>query len=150
MSIVGISIWDDIQNRLNKTISAYAGRRLLVHSTPYARIYKSGSSKSLHADGEGATDSGQPIVMDGYKQDYESCSMLVEYASNIYLNNDFSGGDLYFPYLDVTIKPQKNQLIFFPSGIEFSHQVNEITDGERFAVSTFYTTEKLVSLHALT
>lgn len=146
----GIPIWEDIQDKITKTVSATFGKRLLVHCSPYSRIYEKGSAKSLHADGEGSTELGLPIVLDGYDKNYEKCSMLVEYASNLYLNSDFCGGEIYFPFFDLIIKPQKNQLIFFPSGVEFSHEVRTITSGRRCMVSTFYTTDKLVELHRLT
>lgn len=145
-----VAIWDDVQDRITKIMSAIFGKRLVIHCSPYSRIYETGSAKSLHADGEGSTEFGLPIVMDGYSKDYDKCSMLVEYASNLYLNDSFSGGELHFPLLDLVIEPKKNQLIVFPSGIEFSHEVKTITSGRRCMVSTFYTTDKLVALHRLT
>ena len=38
-----------------------------------------------------------------------------------YLNDDFVGGDLYFPRLNKKIKVKKNSIVVFPSSCLFSH-----------------------------
>jgi len=50
-----------------------------------------------------------------------------------YLNNDFEGGGLYFPDLDVLIKPEPGLLVIFPSNRNFVHEVQPITSGMRFS-----------------
>jgi predicted 2-oxoglutarate/Fe(II)-dependent dioxygenase YbiX len=50
----------------------------------------------------------------------------------IYLNEDYSGGELEFPDWGVSFKPKSGTLIAFPSYIEFSHRVHPVTHGKRY------------------
>ena len=50
----------------------------------------------------------------------------------IYLNNDFEGGELYFPVQDVTIKPEPGMLVLFPSSWQYVHQSKEVTKGTKY------------------
>jgi predicted 2-oxoglutarate/Fe(II)-dependent dioxygenase YbiX len=53
-----------------------------------------------------------------------------EYASIIYLNDDFDGGELYIPELSFENKPKKGQLVCFQGG-KLYHGVKMITRGFR-------------------
>ena len=53
-----------------------------------------------------------------------------EYASLIYLNDDYDGGELYIPEWSITYRPKKGQLVAFPGG-KVRHGVREITRGRR-------------------
>jgi Rps23 Pro-64 3,4-dihydroxylase Tpa1-like proline 4-hydroxylase len=59
-------------------------------------------------------------------------------SSVYYLNNDYSGGDIYFDQFDLKITPQKNQLIVFPSNYIYSHSISEVSSGIRYAIAGFY------------
>ena len=61
-----------------------------------------------------------------------------------YLNSEFGGGELEFPELGLTIKPQKGMMIAFPSYKEYVHKVHPVTWGHRYTlVSWVATKEKL-------
>lgn len=53
-----------------------------------------------------------------------------EYASILYLNDDYEGGELYITDLKITIKPKKGQLVCFQGG-KYMHGVKKIITGER-------------------
>lgn len=53
-----------------------------------------------------------------------------------YLNDSYSGGEIFFPNQDVKIKPKAGSLIMFPSHEPFVHQVLPITSGTRYMMST--------------
>jgi len=53
-----------------------------------------------------------------------------EYASLIYLNDNYLGGELYIPELNFELKPKKGQLICFQGG-KYMHGVKKITKGKR-------------------
>lgn len=53
-----------------------------------------------------------------------------EYASLIYINDNYEGGELYIPDLNFELKPQKGQLITFQGG-KYKHGVKKITSGYR-------------------
>lgn len=54
-----------------------------------------------------------------------------------YVNDGYSGGEIYFPLINITVKPEKNQFLIFPSAYLFVHQVSEVMDKTRFAIVGF-------------
>lgn len=56
-----------------------------------------------------------------------------------YLNDDYQGGELYFPNLGVEIKPEAGSAVCFPTSEKYRHGVREVLSGERFSISQFWT-----------
>jgi hypothetical protein len=54
-----------------------------------------------------------------------------ELAILIYLNDDYEGGELYFPERGLEIKPKANTLIMFPGNKNFVHGVRVIEKTDR-------------------
>jgi hypothetical protein len=54
-----------------------------------------------------------------------------------YLNDDFEGGDVYYPTLDIVLKPIKNALVIHPGTMEYIHGVTDVTAGVRFNLAFF-------------
>lgn len=54
-----------------------------------------------------------------------------------YLNDDYEGGELEFPYHGVKIKPQAGMLIVFPSNFAYSHIAHPVTSGTKYAIVTW-------------
>lgn len=57
----------------------------------------------------------------------------------VYLNDDYSGGEIEFPDFDVFHKPRAGDVLFFPSAYSYVHNIKEITEGTRYAVVNWYT-----------
>jgi hypothetical protein len=58
---------------------------------------------------------------------------FIEYSSVIYLNDEYEGGEIYFPNQNFSIKPKKYSAIFFPGNdMEYLHGVSEIISGNRY------------------
>lgn len=64
-----------------------------------------------------------------------------------YLNDDYEGGEIYFPNQNIELKPKPNTLVFFPGTLEFLHGVNPITNGIRYTLTSFWTFDKMYSLN---
>lgn len=60
-------------------------------------------------------------------------------ATLIYLNNDYSGGEIYFPDYDISVKPDDGDLVCFPDTPDFVHGVRPITDGVRYTAPRWFT-----------
>lgn len=135
-----------INTRLTPFISAVFGKRLKIFVNPYMRTYKTGSQLFYHIDSEGENSHGA-LPLASYSDTEERCVTLIEYSANIYLNDDYDGGELVFHKLGVTLKPKAGQLIMFPCGAEYAHSVNRINLGERRTVVVFYTADKLRELY---
>jgi hypothetical protein len=61
-----------------------------------------------------------------------------KYASILYLNDDYEGGEIYFPQHDVSIFPGAGSLLVFKGSHEFLHGVKEITRGDRYTLLGFW------------
>ena len=59
-------------------------------------------------------------------------------SSILYLNDNYSGGELYFPYFDILLKPNAGSVIFFPSNFMYVHEVKEITSGIRYSFPNWF------------
>ena len=55
-----------------------------------------------------------------------------------YLNNDYKGGEIYFPNFDLSIKPKPNTMIFFPGDVKHLHGVKNVSKGTRHTIASFW------------
>jgi hypothetical protein len=53
-----------------------------------------------------------------------------------YPNDDYEGGELNFPKLNISIKPQAGDLYIFPSTYLFSHVAEPVTEGRKYSIVT--------------
>jgi predicted 2-oxoglutarate/Fe(II)-dependent dioxygenase YbiX len=60
-------------------------------------------------------------------------------AGLFYLNDDYEGGELYFPKQGIQFKPKKGAAYFFPGDLNYIHGVTEITSGVRYTCPFFWT-----------
>ena len=58
------------------------------------------------------------------------------YSCVYYLNQDFEGGNLFFPELKITVKPIENSLVLFPSHL--IHRAEEVISGNKIISATFF------------
>jgi hypothetical protein len=75
-----------------------------------------GSHLAEHIDGQGNSD--------------------LKYATVVYLNDDYEGGELYFRDLDLKIKPPIKSLLIFSS--DLLHGVEKVLDGPHRYVATSF------------
>lgn len=61
-----------------------------------------------------------------------------------YYNDDFDGGELYYPDHDITVKPEPGLAVIHPGDINYLHGVKMIKSGERFTTPAFYTVEEFI------
>lgn len=54
-----------------------------------------------------------------------------------FLNDDFAGGELFFPALDLIVEPEAGTLVCFPSDHNYVHGVRPVTSGHRYTVVTW-------------
>ncbi len=73
-----------------------------------------------------------------YKAHADSGPGLIRDISAIlYLNDDYEGGELEFPYFDVKIKPSAGMYILFPSSFPYAHIAHPVISGTKYAVVTW-------------
>lgn len=59
-------------------------------------------------------------------------------SSLFYLNDDYEGGELYFPKQGIQFKPKKGAAYFFPGDMNYIHGVTEIKSGIRYTCPFFW------------
>lgn len=60
-------------------------------------------------------------------------------ATLVYLNDEYLGGEIYFPAYDISYKPEPGDLLCFPDNPDFVHGVKEIKDGVRYTTPRWFT-----------
>lgn len=59
-------------------------------------------------------------------------------SSLFYLNDDYEGGELYFPLQGIQFKPKKGAAYFFPGDMNYIHGVTEIKNAIRYTCPFFW------------
>ncbi|MFM0069328.1 2OG-Fe(II) oxygenase [Paraburkholderia aspalathi] len=65
-----------------------------------------------------------------------------EYASLLYLNDDYEGGNIYFPKENFFPQVQPGDLVLFPGTLDYLHGVTKVTIGTRYTIAGFYTSDR--------
>lgn len=115
--------YGDKSNDIHKDVNGYKNRIYVFKA--FGSRWTEGTKGGLHIDA----------------QDPEA---WIEWSTIIYLNseNDYEGGEIYFPNQDFVYKPKQYSAVFFPSaGSEYIHGVTEITSGERFTALYMHTSD---------
>lgn len=93
-----------------------------------------GFSIDLHWDQVGASGELLPTFSGNPQRDYSTV---------IYFNDNFTGGNLIFPYLGIEIEPVAASVVYFPSTDKYEHAVTKILSGYRITSAGFWhATEK--------
>jgi hypothetical protein len=64
------------------------------------------------------------------------------FSSILYLNDDYEGGETYFPGHGVRLKPEAGALVLFGAGPEYVHGVSNVTRGMRYTYAGWFTFDK--------
>lgn len=65
-----------------------------------------------------------------------------EYAAIVYLNDNYSGGQTYYPNYDYYISPKVGKLALHPGDPEHLHGVTKIENEIRYTLASFWTTDR--------
>jgi len=93
-------------------------------------LYPKGSEQGLHCDND-----------INYKPGFEPRIQLGSrhvLAAMCYLNNDFTGGEIVFPYAGVVHAPKVGDILLFPANYICAHYVAQVADGERYAYLQYF------------
>jgi hypothetical protein len=66
----------------------------------------------------------------------------IQYATVIYINDDYAGGEVFFEKKDLELRPKPGSLLIFPGNEEFEHGVRHVKNGPiRYVVPGFIKTK---------
>lgn len=94
-----------------------------------------GMSHDPHADN----------MIESWGNDEKNVFRYREFGAVLYLNDNFNGGETYYPQHNFFVKPKTGTLIIHPADNNHIHGVSEIKDKTRYTLASFWTTNKKYS-----
>jgi hypothetical protein len=65
-------------------------------------------------------------------------SYVCTVSTVMYLNDNFTGGGLHFPYLNYTYQPEEGDIVLFPSNFIYSHAALPVEEGVKYSAVTMF------------
>jgi hypothetical protein len=128
---IAIDISTFILFSINELVSDYFKGKHQVKSWFFSCM-KTGSLNPIHTDNYMLNDKSEVVVNPEFAFDKSAI---------LYLNDNYVGGELFFPNQNLLVKPAIGDLIFFEGDSNKPHEVKKVIDGERHAFITFYEPE---------
>lgn len=124
-----IPVLQEIISRMKKTIDSFFNVDCKPTGPCIVR-WPVGTRQEPHADKEmhEGPDAGTPNSFPWY-----------DIGTVFYLNDDYEGGELYFPLQGIEFKPKPGAAYFFPGDKNYIHGVRPITSGVRYTAPFFWT-----------
>lgn len=121
-----------MMKRLQPVVENHFKVKIIPTGTTIVR-WLPGQFQHPHADKElwEGEDAGKPNDFPHY-----------DLASLFYLNDDYDGGELYFPKQNIQFKPKSGAAYFFPGDMNYIHGVSEVKGGIRYTCPFFWTITK--------
>lgn len=116
---------EDITLRWKPLVSKFFNVEIKTYMNPMSK-WPVGGSQKPHADKE--WEDGSPAQENYY-----------DIGSVIYLNDDYEGGEIYFPDHNIDLRPKPGTAIAFPGDLFFMHGVKELSKTERYTIPIFWT-----------
>ena len=114
-------IWQDTTDRLIPCLrhyeSLYNVKMEFMEAINYVR-YTPGQHFQVHTD--------------------HGFSYTCTISSIMYLNDDYEGGELFFPYFQLKFKPEAGDIVLFPSTYIFAHAALPVTSGTKYSAVTMF------------
>lgn len=116
-----ISVYNDVAGRIKEGLKHYQSMYNItmryMEAINFVR-YGSGEHFAVHTD--------------------HGFSYICTVSNILYLNDGYDGGDLHFPLLDITYKPEAGDSIFFPSTYIYAHASLPVTRGVKYSAVTMF------------
>jgi len=116
--------FETLREKFKEAIEVVFDREVKAN-TSHAQKWDVGGFASPHSDNSD---------FDGKPNAFE----INKYVGILYLNDNYEGGELYFPEHEIEFKPAAYSYICFPGGVENIHGVKEITEGTRYTMVSFW------------
>ena len=125
-------IIEGMVKRLKKEVDAFFNVDAVPTSPAMVR-WLPGQLQMPHADKE---------LHEGENKGKPNDFPYYDLAGLFYINDDYEGGELYFPNQGIQFKPKRGAAYFFPGDLNYIHGVTEIKSGERYTCPFFWTIAK--------
>ena len=117
-----IKKYSEIAIKLHKEKNGFVAD--LYTTEGFLSVWKEGSWAGVHTDSHA---------------NYE----FLQFSTVIYLNDDFTGGETYFPNQDFLYTPKSGDILLFPSGgTEYVHGVKKVLSGNRYTIAMWHSSRR--------
>lgn len=118
------AVTDLMRTIFSTIIPATTGVEIEWFERPQILRYAPGGHYALHADSQ------------RYLKDRRVWQKTIDRDVSLllYLNDDFTGGELSFYAFNYLYKPRMGDLLFFPSDHRYAHQAHEVKSGRRYVI----------------
>jgi len=106
------------------TIAPRVGHAFAWFEAPQVLKYRPGGFYQAHADAD-----SYEVETGRWHHDLDRDISVL-----LYLNDEFSGGELVFEYFGYRIRPRPGLLVWFPSDARYYHGAEAVTAGTRYAI----------------
>jgi len=122
--------------RCKEKIEVYLSTSELFVESFFIACLFSGDSHIPHADNE-RREHGRWVPNRTPQRDYTGLA---------YLNDDFKGGELVFPDLDIVVTPKPGLLVAFPGNRKFVHAVPNVLSGKRYSLPIWFSVNSIEAI----
>lgn len=117
-------------SNISQFIEPYYGVEVCEREPSQILHYGTGGHYIPHVDAE-------TLYRDDDERDFWEKTLERDLSIVYFLNDDFLGGELVFPDLDLTIAAESGTLVCFPSDHNYIHSVKSVVSGKRFTIVTW-------------
>jgi hypothetical protein len=114
-----------------KLISEFLHPTHVIHPMLKLQIMRQGDEMFIHEDSPG--EDGEHLLTN---DDIWTTCALLDYGVIAYFG-DFSGGEIFYPELNLEIAPEPGDLVIHGATSRWKHGVREVKSGTRYAFSNF-------------
>lgn len=134
--VLWINSFPDAENETRRILQNWRRRAVRLLSDTVGRALYSDTIQVVRWDGQEMPPHQDDRHPDGSPHN----TPWREWASIIYLNDDYAGGEIYFPDIDVTYKPVGGALLFFEGSLR--HGVRAVHGGVRYTSPSWYSSDQ--------
>lgn len=133
--VLWINSFPDQENAVRRILQQWRGQAVSIISRHVGQQVYSDTIQIVEWQGE-----EMPVHQDDRHPDGSPHNTPWRaWASVIYLNDDFEGGEIYFPDLEHSYKPVTGSLLFFEGWLR--HGVRAVMRGSRYTSPSWYSTD---------
>ena len=129
---IALDLFQNIGNSMVDAVSIYYGTPFVAKTLFYSHMIP-GAENKLHMDNHYIDVDGNMKIRENEYDDR---------AALLYLNDEYTGGELFFPLQNWEYKPKPGTLIFFKGDHTIPHGVKKVESGERVNMISFLYNEK--------
>lgn len=119
-----VNLFNDIQERSKNIFSKEYNRSEFEYIKINSISRRIGPGLGVH------TDEISPI-----HPQYNPNEKIITHGFVVYLNEDYDGGEIFYPQKDLLIKPKALSLVMHPGNKEYEHGVKDVYNNTRYSLS---------------